>query len=110
MVYGLCPLVIHVFDKNEIDKNLKEQEKKVDKLADDINNIVKIVKSKGKDAIKVFIYVIPKEIEIYKNGKEKIEKKTNLKVEIFANNDKNKYDPENKSSRAAFGKPALFLE
>ena len=37
-------------------------------------------------------------------------KKTNIKIEIFAVNDKNKYDPENKSTRAKPGKPAIYLE
>jgi hypothetical protein len=39
-----------------------------------------------------------------------IEKRTNLVVQIFAVNDKNKYDPENKAGKSKPGKPALYLE
>ena len=39
-----------------------------------------------------------------------IKKKTNLNIEIFAVNDKNKYDPQSKASKAKSEKPAIFIE
>ena len=45
--------------------------------------------------------MLPKELNIY----ECIED-----VQVFAVNDKKKYDPENKSKKAKPGKPAIYLE
>jgi hypothetical protein len=68
------------------------------------------VKEKQKDVKKVFVYVLPQEKQMYLGNIELIKKKTNLEIEIFAVNDKNKYDPENKSSKAKPGKPGIYLE
>ena len=81
------------------------------KLIEDINHVSKIIKeSKNKDIKKVFVYVLPNEKDIFESEKELIEKKTNLEINIFAVNDKNKYDPEDKAKRAKFNRPAIFLE
>jgi hypothetical protein len=32
------------------------------------------------------------------------------KIEMYKVSDKKKYDPENKTSRAKYGKPAIYLE
>ncbi len=98
-------------DEKKIDAKLEEQEKQVEKLCEDINNIVRIVKEKeGKDAKKAFLYTIPNEKEIYSSVIELIEKKTNLKIKVFAANQKEKYDPQNKAGKAKPGKPAIYLE
>ncbi|MBI2671577.1 leucine--tRNA ligase [Candidatus Woesearchaeota archaeon] len=98
------------YDEKKINKQIEEQEKNVDKLIEDINNVVNIIKEKGKEASKVFVYVLPKEKEIYSNEVEAVKKRTNLDVKVYAVNDKNKYDPSNKSSKAKPGKPAIYLE
>ncbi len=95
-----------VADEKKIDEKLEQQEKAVDNLIGDVNNILKIVGEKDK----VFVYTIPNEKEIYKEAKELIEKKTNLGVSIFSVSDKEKYDPEGKSKKAKPGKPAIYLE
>lgn len=95
-----------VADEKKINEKLEEQEKAVENLVGDINNVLKIVGEKNK----VSIYVIPKEKEIYEDAAEIIRKKTNLDVNIYSVNDKNKYDPENKSKKAKLGKPAIYLE
>ena len=56
------------------------------------------------------MYIIPKELELYKTNKERIEKNLNLKLEVYANNDSKKYDPKNKAPKAKLGKPALYIE
>lgn len=99
-----------VVDEKKIDLKLEKQEEQVEKLAEDVNNILKILKSKGKNVEGCYIYVIPSEKEIYENGKELIRKKTNLSINIFAVNDKNKYDPTGKSKNSKPGKPAIYLE
>ena len=93
-------------DERKIDEKLEEQDRLIEKLIDDINNVVKIINSKGKEVKKAFVYVLPQEKENYDIKLIK----TNLDVKIFAVNDKNKYDPENKAGKAKPGKPAIYLE
>ncbi|MFQ5531804.1 MAG: class I tRNA ligase family protein, partial [Candidatus Nanoarchaeia archaeon] len=97
-------------DEKKIDSKLEEQEEAVDKISEDINHVVKIVKDKGKKVDKVFIYVLPNEKKIYKNSVSYISKKTNLKATVFGVNDKDKYDPENKSKKVKPGRPGIYLE
>jgi leucyl-tRNA synthetase len=99
-----------VADKTKINKKFEEQEKIIEKLSEDINNIVRIVKDKGQKVSKAYIYTIPKEKNLYFEEINTIKKKTNLDINIYAVNDKNKYDPENKSQKAKPGKPAIYLQ
>ena len=79
------------------------------KILSDITNIIKIVREKqGREVKRVYLYLIPNELEMYNS--EKLELKLSLPVKIFAVNDKNKYDPENKSGKAKPGKPAIFAD
>jgi len=94
------------FDDKKINEKFEEQEKLIENIANDINNILKIVGEKKK----VFIYTLPNEKETYKNAIETIQKKTNLEVSVYAVNDKEKYDPENKSKKTKPQKPAVYLE
>jgi len=84
-----------------------DTEKLIKNLIQDINNLLKLIKIKPK---KLFIYSIPKELEIYKDAKDFLESEFNFKFNIFAVNDKNKYDPQNKAVKAKPGKPAIYLE
>ncbi|PIN78010.1 leucine--tRNA ligase [Candidatus Woesearchaeota archaeon CG10_big_fil_rev_8_21_14_0_10_34_12] len=96
-------------DEKKIDEKFEEQEQASDKLVGDILNIIKIIKEKqGKEAEKVFVYVLPKEIDAY--NKKEIEKKVGKKVEIYSVSDKKKYDPEGKAGKAKPNKPAVYLE
>jgi leucyl-tRNA synthetase len=97
-------------DESKINEKFEQDEKAIEKLADDINNILRIMKEKGKESKKVYVYILPKELDVYKAGKEILEKKTEKKIEIYSVADKGKHDPENKSKRASPGKPALFIE
>ena len=98
------------FDEKKINLKLEEQEKTIEKLIDDINNIIRIFKEKSKEVSKAFVYVIPNEKNNYLDNLNLINKKTNLQVNIFAVNDKNKYDPENKAQKSKPNKPAIYLE
>ena len=95
-----------IAEESKIDDNLEKQEKSVENLINDINNILKIVGTKEK----VFVYCIPKEKEIYEDAIETIRKKTNLNTSIYSVNDKEKYDPQDKAKKAKLGKPAIYLE
>jgi len=100
-----------VADEKKINLKLEEQEKNVDKLADDILNIVKIILERENRKVgKAYVYTIPPELKIYEENIGTIKKKTGLDVIVFAVNDKNKIDPENKAGKAKFGKPAIYLE
>ncbi len=93
-------------DESKIEDKLEKQEKAIESLTEDINNVLKILGEKKK----VFVYTIPKEKDIYRDAMEMIKKKTNLEVFIYAVNDKNKHDPENKSKKAKPERPAIYLE
>jgi len=99
-----------VTDEKKIDENLEKQEEAIEKLSEDINNIVKIVEGKGEKVARGFVYCIPPELDFYLNGKNIVEKKTSLKIEIYAINDSHKFDPENKAKKAKMEKPAVYLE
>lgn len=99
------------FDEKKIDKKLEQQEKALEKTILDIINVVKLVQEKeNKDIHKVYLYVLPIELDFYKNSLNKISKKVNLEVNIFSVDDTKKYDPEEKSKKAKFGKPGIYLE
>jgi len=97
-------------DESKIDENIEKQEKDVEKLIEDVNNIIGIFREKGKKVSRAFIYVLPNEKDAYAESLEIIKRKTNLEIEIYAANDKNKYDPQNKSAKAKEGKPGIYLE
>lgn len=96
-------------DESKIDDKLDESEKAVEKSIGDILNVIKIVKEKqGKDAKKVYIYVIPNEIEGYDDGY--LSKRIGREVIVYAVNDKEKYDPQGKAGKAKPGKPGIYVE
>jgi leucyl-tRNA synthetase len=96
-------------DESKINPELEKQEQLNEQLASDIGNIIKLLKEKqGKDAAKIFVYTLPNELKIY--DEDALAKKLNLDVEIYAVNDKKKYDPQNKAGKAKPGKPAVYAE
>ncbi len=98
-------------DKNMIDADLERQDGQIEQTIEDVNNIAKIIKQKqNKYAKKVFIYVIPKELNLYIDSKEFISKRVGVKVSIFSVSDKSKYDPSSKASKAKVGRPSIYLE
>ena len=100
-----------VADEKKIDKNLEKQEQAVEKLVRDIYHVIKLVKEKqNKDVKKVFVYVLPNEKQIYLDSLDLIKKKISLYVEVYAVNDKKKYDPENKSKKVKPNRPGIYLE
>ena len=124
MLYVYCPFVTEelwekignkgfislekwpVAEERKINEKFEKEEQAVENLIKDINNILKIVKNKKK----VFVYSIPNEKEIYQRAGNSIKRKTNLDVSIYAVNDKDKYDPENKSKKVKPGRPGIYLE
>jgi leucyl-tRNA synthetase len=94
-------------DEKKINEDLDKAEEMVERLVRDINNVVNIV---CKNVGKVFVYCMPNELKIYEGELETIKKKTNLNINVYAVNDKEKLDPEGKAKKAKHGKPAIYLE
>ena len=78
------------------------------KTIDDITNVLKLAGKKEK----LYLYfATDKELEYFNQSVDFIKKRFKFKkVSTFRNDDEKKYDPQNKSSKAKFGKPGIFLE
>ena len=97
-----------VADESKISDAIEKAEQEQYKLVQDIHNILKIVnKPKPK---KICIYVIPPELKKTMELKPMLTKEFSTEVYIFASNDKKKYDPEGKASKAKPGKPGIYIE
>ena len=97
-------------DENKINKKFEEEEKAVEKLVNDVTNVINIVKNKGKNPVKLYIYVLPNELELYSYGLKTVERRTELETKLYSVSDKGKYDPENKSGKVKPGKPGIYIE
>lgn len=106
----ICKQNWPISDASKINERFEKEDLLVNNLTNDLNNLIRLVKEKGKEVSKAFIYIIPNEKLIYEESLQNIERKSGLSLKIFAVNDKDKYDPENKATKAKPGKPAIFLE
>ena len=98
-----------VVDEKKIDLKMEKQEEEMEKTISDVLNILKIIKEKQhKEGEEVYLYVLPNEKNNY--NEDILNKRINKKVKVFAVNDKAKYDPQSKSSKAKPGRPAIFVE
>jgi len=98
-----------IANESKIDKIIEKQDELIEQTLTDIINILKIMREKhGKEPEKIYLYVIPNEISFY--NELLLSKKTNRQVKVFSVNDKNKYDPDNKSSKSKPGKPGIYVE
>jgi leucyl-tRNA synthetase len=94
--------------KTRINNKAEEFEELMQKTSDDIQHICKIVGTKNPK--KVCIYTIPPECAQYNSCKAVLHKKFGADVSVFAVNDRKKYDPYNKATKAKKGRPAIYLE
>ena len=93
----------------KIDENLEKAEEAFEKIVEDVNHIVNLIKEKeDKDVSKIFIYVMPNELGNY--DVKELNKRLNKEVKVFAVNDSKKHDPEGKSKKAKPGKPGIYVE
>jgi len=114
-----------VADESKINEKFEQQEKAVEKLAEDINNISNILKEKmnqtsskigqskeksNNQSERAFVYVLPNEVGFYAEAIEKIQRKTGMKIDIISVSDKEKYDPQGKSKKVKPGRPGIHLE
>jgi len=93
----------------EINEKLLEQEKTIEKLIEDIRNILKILENKnmleGKKEIKIF--AIPSEVELYNKAKEKIKEVFNMDVAVL---NIKEAKIKRKKIKASPGKPGILIE
>ncbi len=91
-------------------EEMKEKKSKEDVSAKIIINLKPTIEklSETEKFSKVYLYVMP--FEIKQVDQKKIEKELGYAVEIFAVNDPNKKDPENKAKKSLPGKPGFYLE
>ncbi len=95
------------FNEKKIKAQLETAEKTIEQTFSDVRNILKIV---GKPAKQIFLYVIPKELDFYKESEKFLSKELVAKVKVFSVADTKKKDPQNKASKAKPGKPGIYVE
>lgn len=96
---------ISISDWPSYDENkLKMKKKEVD-----LNeNIISVVKKFSEGKSKLYLYVVPFEVEKY--NVEKIGSTLGLEVKVYSLKDGDKYDPSGKAKKARPGQPSFFLE
>ncbi len=96
-------------DEKKIDEKFEQEDRALEQIISDIQNILRIIKEKsGRDGDRIYLYAIPKELNIY--DAEKLSRRLVKEVKVFAVNDKGKYDPQGKAGKAKPGKPAIYVE
>jgi len=96
-------------DESKINEKFDEADKAADKAAEDILNVLRIIREKeGKDAEKVYLYTLPSETANY--NPDVLSKRVGKEIIVFAVNDKKKYDPSEKAGKAKPGKPGIYVE
>jgi len=97
-------------DESKINMQYEKDEQNAKQLASDINNIYRLIKSKGGRAKKVYVYVLPNEEQGYIDNIELIRRSIELEIQIYPVNKEDKYDPQGKASKAKPSKPAIYIE
>lgn len=95
-------------DEKKINKEMIQLEDGLIKTIEDIKHVIKLVGTKNK----CYLYVVsPKEEELFNEAKDFIKRQFEFKlVSIFKSSDKKIHDPQNKASKAKYGKPGIYLE
>ena len=95
-------------DLKKINPVFEQNEDIIINTLEDIRHIIKIIENK--EVKKAYIYTIPKDLKLFEETKDFFENETNLKFSVFAINDKNICDPENKAKKAKPGRASIYLE
>lgn len=94
-------------DESKIDKNILELENAFRKTLEDLNQVVKLTEKRNKAYL---YFVTEKELEYFKENLEYIKKQFGFKeIDLFLAKDPKRYDPQNKASKAKYGKPGIYL-
>ena len=96
-----------IADEKKINEKFEKEEQFVKKVAEDIINIKNIINKKNPIA---YVYTVPQDLSVIKENKETISTISGATIIPYAVNDKDKYDPENKSKKVKPGRPGIYLE
>jgi len=94
-------------DEKKIDRKILELDKLFEKILEDLNHIIKIA---GKKKNAYLYFVTDKEFDYFNESKKIVEERFGFKVHAYKVSDAKKYDPQNKASKAKYGKPGIFLD
>jgi leucyl-tRNA synthetase len=95
-------------DEERINLELEAERQILEKTIDDIKNVLRLVQEKkGKKSENVYLYVLPSEKEKYDAAS--LSKRLGKAVTVFAVDNPEKHDPENKSAKAKPGKPGIYV-
>ena len=96
------------FEENKFDQEIEVLEENFKKMLEDISQVLKLVGKKDKA---YFYFSTEKELEFFSELRKYVKKKFGFK-KIFAylSSDEKRYDPQDKASKAKFGKPGIYLE
>jgi leucyl-tRNA synthetase len=95
------------FDSNKI----KKKGEGIDfneKVISSLRNVFEKIGTKADEVKKIYLYTIPMDLE--KIDSKKLGKEFGKEIFVFATNNKEKHDPENKSKKALPGMPSIYLE
>lgn len=94
-------------DEKKIDKSVLELENFLVKTQEDLREIIKIT---GKKDRAYLYFATEKELNFFKEFLDFLKKQFKFKdVKMYKASDPKRYDPENKASKAKYGKPGIFL-
>jgi len=95
-------------DESKIDEKILKQEDAFKKTCEDIKHIIKLSKKKKN----LYLYVVEdNEFKCLQQSISFLKREFGFKdVKVFKVSDPKKHDPENKSKRAKFGKPGIYIE
>jgi len=94
------------YNKSKVSEAAYTKGMSIEKIVNDVRNIVKIISRRPKS---LFIYTIPGEVKMYNSARNILSERLNMSVEVFASNDPNKIDPDGKAKKAKPGKPGIYL-
>ncbi|MBI2543118.1 MAG: leucine--tRNA ligase [Candidatus Aenigmarchaeota archaeon] len=96
------------YDEKKINTKLIELESIFKKTQEDVNQVIKL---SGKKKNAYLYFVTDKELDHFKESEGYLKKLFGFKkLALFKSSDQKKYDPQNKASRAKYGRPAIYIE
>ena len=100
------------FEESEINEEIETWEKISEELVSDVSNIIKMMKKRGKEPKKCYIYILPEEIKYYLENEKEIRRSIEgIGIEVhLIRSDEAFYDPMDKAKNAKPKKPAIYLE
>ncbi len=96
-----------IVDCEGYDKEILHVMDKYNEVEEDIKNIMKATNISPK---KIVIYIIPPELEKYSKLPAYLKRRLDVDIVVYATDDPNKNDPENRAKAAKKGRPAIYLE